>query len=782
MGHPAPRRSILVVALESLDVILSWYLLTTLICLAFTPLVLVLCRNLADRGAAFGRAFSVLVLVWPAWFLSSFISSVVPFSAAVLWATLVIGGVASWWLAWKRGVLDRESLLHVAASEAGFLAMFVGYVWFRGYDPTIQWQEKLSDLMMLSSTMRAESMPPNDAWLAGESINYYYLGYLPWAGVAKMIGTTPQIAFNLALASVFATTVVTAIGVAANVVGHFFSLLAARIAGVLAALFLVFMATPWLVVQTIDRRETVWDESWYGLWWDATRRFDGGTQAAITEFPAFSFQLGDLHPHLLALPFTLLALGLAWMLAILPQEPDQQSLRSQWLRIVVAGGVAGGLYAMNSWDLPVYLVLCLLAFAVGSAGWVSRERWLGGGLLVLTAIGAWLPFHLHFESPTAPAETALADAVSGIPFVGGILASLASWYGDASTLDQYTGLFGFMWMVALALLGVVAWQRRDADQDPLFLRISLGVGALVLVLGLLVPLPLLLLAGLPIVAMLVVWQRDPRLNAANVALALFGFGFMMTLIPEFVYLLDVYNSRMNMVFKFYYQAWTLLAVAAAIGVVVIWQALRAVPVGRYLLAAMVALVVVSGVATTAVGMHQWNSWRGEAQGQGWIGMDGLYFLDQTPGWAGESGGIAWLWENASNEDVMLAAGGCEFTLDVGTTAAGSGVPVIIGWEGHENQWHLGQGDFRNDVIVPRVAAINTLWETLDPVLLDEYGVTLIYIGPNELIGDPYNRNDPSATCAPGPFANASNPDWPGEGWTEVYRNDDGTRIYRRDER
>lgn len=767
--------------MESFDVILTWYLVTTLVCLAFTPLVLVLCRHLTDRGAAFARAFSVLALVWPAWFLSSFISSVVPFSATVLWATLLLGGVASWWLGWQRGVLDRQVLLHVVAAEAGFLVMFVGYVWFRGYDPTIQWQEKLSDLMMLSSTMRAESMPPNDAWLAGETINYYYAGYLPWAGIAKMLGTTPAIAYNLALASVFATTVVTVIGVAANVVGRFHSLLAARVAGILAALFLVFMATPWLVGESFNRRDTVWTESWYGLWWDATRRFDGGTQPAITEFPAFSFQLGDLHPHLLALPFTLLALGFAWTLAILPRGEGETSFSAQWSRIVVTGGIVGGLYAMNTWDLPIYLLIALLAVVVGTGAWPTRDRWLAAITLVLSALVLWLPFHLSFESPTASVDGTFADAVSEIPVIGGILASLASWYGDPSTLDQYTGLFGFMWVIALALIALTAWQRREDESDPFFLKLALGVGALVLILGVLMPVPLLLTVGLPIVAIIAVWQRDATLNAANVTLTLFGCAFMLTLVPEFVYLLDVFNSRMNTTFKLFYQAWTLFAVGAAIAVVVMWQGLRTVPFARYIVAGVVVLMALSGVTASAVGINQWSNWRGEAQGQGWIGMDGLYFLDQTPGWAGEAGGIEWLWENATNSDVMLAAGGCEFTLDVGTTAAGSGVPVIIGWEGHELQWHLGQGDFRNDVIIPRVAAINTLWETLDPTLLDEYNVTLLYIGPNELIGDPYGRNEPSATCAPGPFPNANDPNFPGTGWTEVYANDDGTRIYRRDQ-
>ncbi len=132
--------------------------------------------------------------------------------------------------------------------------------------------------------------------------------------------------------------------------------------------------------------------------------------------------------------------------------------------------------------------------------------------------------------------------------------------------------------------------------------------------------------------------------------------------------------------------------------------------------------------------------------------------------------------------MVLSAGGCEFTRNVGITASGSGIPTILGWEGHENQWHLGQEGFRADTVV-RTSAINELWNSLDPALLDEYGVTLIFIGPLELHGRhvPGDELDTTDICAPGPFPNASNPEFPGEGWTEVYSNDAGVRIYRRDE-
>ncbi len=764
--------------MDSFNTIVKWYLMTTLVSVAFTPLALVLFRRLTDRGASFTRTTSVLFLVWPAWFLSGIVPDVVPFIDVTLWATILLGGIGSWVLAVRNRVIDREALIHVAFAELGYLVMFGGYVWFRGYDPTIQWQEKLSDLMMLSSTMQAESMPPNDAWLAGETINYYYVGYVPWAAIGRLIDTTPAIAYNLALASVFASTLMVAVGVAANVIGHHFSLTLARIAGALAALFVVFMATPWTAFTAIDRWGSNWDGYWYQYMWDATRQLEGGGQPAITEFPSFSFQLGDLHPHLLALPFTLLALGCAWMLVTLPGEDGSRSLRAQWVRIVVAGGVAGSLYAMNSWDFPAYLLIAFTALVSGTRRWARRDRVLASLLLIVSSIAAWFPFYVHFESPTASADTSFANAVDGVPVIGGILASIAAWEGSATTLGQYTGLFGFAYVVALALIGWEFWARRELPHDPTVTKVTLGIAVVVGLAGVLWPMPLLVIAGVPMFLILLLWQRDGSVNPSNVAFALFGMGFMLTLVPEFLYLIDVFNSRMNIVFKLYYQAWVMFAIGAAIGLVVLWSVLRRIRLASAVLVAVTTAMVFGGAGATVIGMNQWNNWRYGDHDE-WFGMDGLFFLEDDPGWTGQQAGIDWLYENASEDDVVLSAGGCEFTRNVGITASGSGIPTILGWEGHEYQWHLGQEGFQEE-LVARTIAINSLWAEPSADLLDKYGVTLIFMGSLEVNGAHVQGDieDPSDKCAPGPFPNASNPNFPGAGWTKVF-TDEGVRIYRR---
>jgi uncharacterized membrane protein len=287
------------------------------------------------------------------------------------------------------------------------------------------------------------------------------------------------------------------------------------------------------------------------------------------------------------------------------------------------------------------------------------------------------------------------------------------------------------------------------------------------------------ICGLPVIFTWLLLERDARLTPANVSLVLFSLALILTLVPEFFYLSDIYGTRMNTMFKVSYQVWTLMAVASALASISIWRTLHRSAASRVALPLGLAAMMIAGFVYPVVAGQQWLDWR--APTREWDGVDGLAYLEQDLDghYAGEYAAIEWLLEHADEDDVILTAGGGEWASEIGRVSGGSGVPTIMGWAGHENQWHLGESGYTAER-EQRVNDIEILYSgtPLEAEILDRYGVTLIYIGPTETNGIP-NVSPTPGSYAPGPFPGASDPAFPGDGWTEVF-NEDGSRIYRRD--
>src|SRR5690606_31677679 len=81
--------------------------------------------------------------------------------------------------------------------------------------------------------------------------------------------------------------------------------------------------------------------------------------------------------------------------------------------------------------------------------------------------------------------------------------------------------------------------------------------------------------GVGLVCLVALFQQRremPRDLAFVLLLCVLGLGLLFA--PEFVYLRDNFGTRMNTVFKFYYQAWLLLGLATAYAIAV---AVRVLP-------------------------------------------------------------------------------------------------------------------------------------------------------------------------------------------------------------
>ena len=197
---------------------LTWLLAIEVITLAAAPFAFVAFSRLPDRGLSLAKPFGLLLLGYPLWLLGSL--HILPHSAAGILALIAVMAVAALFLTRWRALEIRQHLRQhwrvIVLTEAVFLVFFVGWVIYRSYDPDITSTEKPMDFAFLNANMAATYFPPEDPWLRGLPISYYYMGYMLWGALAKLTGVASGAAYSLALALVAGMAGAAAFGLSYN--------------------------------------------------------------------------------------------------------------------------------------------------------------------------------------------------------------------------------------------------------------------------------------------------------------------------------------------------------------------------------------------------------------------------------------------------------------------------------------------------------------------------------------------------------------------------------------
>jgi YYY domain-containing protein len=698
---------------------LRFWALIEVIGLGAAPLAGVLLARLPGAGLALGKLLGLLLVLWLVWLGGS--TTLVPYGtlSAALWIALVCAvGLLAWVRGWEgrravargepRGRLARRRWRKLAgrapapdplrgrlfwAAEAVFALAFAAMALLVAFSPDVWQTEKPMDMAFVNASNRAETFPPEDPWLAGADVNYYYLGHLAMALLVKLTAVAPDHGYNLAVAALFALT---ATGVFA-LAGTLWAAAGRERGAVRAGLAAVALV---LVAGNLDgARELIAEGGPLREYdWFAPARIDPD---AISEFPWFSFLLGDLHAHVLALPFTVVALAFCLQVAYAGPRVERRT------RVVIeACAVAlsvGVLYAVNSWSYPVMaglLVLAVVAWLRDPRSEPSRPavvRWL----LAVLALSALLvlPFHLSFD----PSARGIGVVEEGRGF--------AAWLRDELLL------FGSF----AAFAGLVYLGRLRATARPLRNSVWIAVAALFAgsLLAAVEWAHVALLLALLLVALHALLAADVAPPLRLVWLLVCG-ALACMLGPELLYVRDEFDDsdlyRMNTVFKLDYQAWLMLGLAA-VGALAWrreWLPRRA---ARWAFAA-VALVVVAGAAVYPVA----GTYARKGGFDRSPTLDGLGWLrDRAPG---DVGAIDWLNDHAPAGSVVLEAVGEDYSaFGHARISTFTGLPTVLGWAGHERQWGHDVGARAEDV--------RRMYADGDAALLARYGVRYVVVGPLE---------------------------------------------------
>jgi YYY domain-containing protein len=529
---------------------------------------------------------------------------------------------------------------------------------------------------------------------------------------------------------------------------------------------------------------------WY---WGPSRVIPDNT---INEFPAFTFLYADLHAHMVALPMTLLAVS--WALSILrgrwkwgatssdeedalfsaetPRSPPK-ALKVLHLAcsFLLAGVTIGALQPTNTWDLPTYFALGALTVLYTVLSYAEiPPSWLPG-------LGLFL-------------KRLLVALVSIAVLVGTMVLLYqpfnrwyAQGYGSVKAWDgPHTPLWSYIthWGLFLLILGFwMVWEIRDwMDKTPLSrlnkLRPYRGLligAAITLFLGWVIliaafDLQIFIFAvpfGLMATTLLF---RPGQPDSKRIILFMTGTGLLLTILVE-VIVLEGDIGRMNTVFKFYLQTWTLFAISS--GAALYWlqpdirdkfatgwrRAWKAFFYFFLFSAALFPLVAGIDKMTDRISPNAPKSLDGMAYMNGAMYAD----FDQDMDLSQDYRAIRWMQDNVQGSPVIVEANTVEYHWGSRFTT-NTGLPGVVGWNWHQRQQ---RGVVSGEWVTQRVDQIRQFYTTQskqDAIdFLQRYGVKYIILGQLERGAYKGSGLDKFEQ-------------WNGDLWDAVYRDAD-TVIY-----
>lgn len=820
-----------------LDFVL-WYVLISITGWLVFPIAYRMLPFLQDRGVAILRPIGLLLWGFVFWLLAS-LQVLINDAGGLLTGLIVVavlsgvagsgcwGEIRDWLKTHTRTVLVVEGL---------FFVLFAAWAIVRAANPDVQFTESSMELAFINSILRSEVFPPRDPWLSGYAISYYYFGYVMVAMLAGLTGVSGAVSFNLAHALWFAMSGTAAFGLVYTLLvrwfrarpGHEHSAPGAlHTWALLGPLFLLIVSNLEGFLAMLHARGLFWSQAadgtwhsnfwtWLGIqdlnqpprlpltwlphpeggwpWWRASRVLTdynfaaAGPVEVIDEFPFFSYLLGDLHPHVLSMPFVLLAIGLALNLYLSGRRlMVERSGWTVWLwkpYFWLAAVTLGGLAFLNTWDFPIYVALFAGAYALSNVRQggspAQTGSWLkdfaGMGVLLGVAGGAlYLPFYLGFQSQAGGILPSLIFFTPGKNFwvmFGALLLPITAWLifrwraegslnrlkaGAAFAVIVVAGLWLLSILFGVGLLsfsslansvggqvgellqeagtafrgvqGIAAGQKSSLISASIQRRLaspgawlSLGV-LLAITWGLIAP------HRKSAVSRAQTRFEEQVLGGSVIVEDFGGSGFVLLLVllglglvifPEFFYLRDHFGTRMNTIFKFYYQAWILFAIAAAYGSAVLLRSLTSLG-GLVFRLGWIVLLAAGLVYPLTMLPRKTSNFKPP-----------VWTLDASNHLARSNPDVAAAIEWLREAPIGVLAEGVTPSYDYFRLrySVFSGQPAVIGWPGHESQWGrdpflLGQREM--DM---RILFTTPNWSEAQPILA-KYDVRYVIVGPNE---------------------------------------------------
>lgn len=659
------------------ETVLVWWFFIFILGLVFLPTARKIFHKFFDKGYLFAKVIGILFSSYLVWLLSSL--KILPFFRETILLVLIFGSLINIFLTRKakKTKPDRVLLIVWVGEELLFFGALVAWSLIRGFQPDIQGLEKFMDFGFVNSILRSKYMPPPDIWFAGKTINYYYFGHFITAFLTKLSGLDSAVTYNLMIATLFSFTFSLTFSITSNFLYFLTKEKTFNLPKVNKPYLIFFAGFTSAVLVSLGAnlhpafynlkmgllKEPYCDNSSF-YWYPNATRYIGYCpdvdDKTIHEFPSYSFIVSDLHGHVSDIPFVLLFLALMFTLFVYLKEKGKNSS------------------LFNSEFLLLYLLIPFI-------------------LTVMYMTNQWdFPIYL---------------LVLGLTLFLGHLGKL-NWK-EAFKKSFILGLTATLAVIPL----VLPFQLN-------FESIAKGIG---FVRSHSLFYQLLILWGAPwfLGTSLIIYLVNKKKGLSfpdSFVLILFGVATFLIIIPEIIYLKDIYIAsyhRANTMFKLTYQSFIIYSLLSGFIMFRVVSQINNVLIKKITTFLFFSIFVLLSIYP----LYSVKGYYGELAKNNYKGIYGLNFLKKN--YPDDFEAINWLNKNIKGQPVILEAVGDSYT-DYNRVSMATGLPTIQGWLVHEWLW---RGSF--DEPGKRASEVKTIYESASisqtKELLEKYFVKYVFV-------------------------------------------------------
>jgi len=624
-----------------------------------------------------------------------------------------------------------------------FCIVFLLTLTIRFFNPDIINTEKIMELMILTSVMDMKSIIPDDLWFHNENIKYYYFGYFVFSSVPKMLSLDSSVAYNFILPTVISYSAVVLI--------HFTQLLFEQlqikknfILFFIFSFIFIFFLSPiassiefmshlsigsnsfykFIDINGIDNLPKIklfWpDDHW---WWFSISRIISYNRSdfilsdyTINEFPAFSVILGDIHPHILAIPFVLLSIYL--IIFIFKNAYKNKELN--YMLIIQLTIIFLFTILINPWYLiPIlwlfFLNLLFYEYYFGAKPWVFIKNIIKK-CFPLLLIGIFVILFLN------PSNQLKFPYISFVKISSQLIHLIIYW----SLIFSPIFLFSIIKIFRNGFLKNELFQNSIVFVffSVLLTLVSARAFNIELFLNyVFVVITFSLIISIFIVFIKQTYKKNNYLDLTIIISILSGV--LVVYGTEFIFIVDSFNNRMNTVFKFYFFVYLLLSIFSVYFLYKVYLSLS-----KKTSVVFISVFLIFIVPSIWWSISALNSRFEEHQGI--IGLDGLSYLTDE-----EKELISYIKTNTQTKDIVLETVGRAYSKS-NFISASTGRATILGWPNHEIQWR-GSSIVVNDL----KDKIELFYQ--DPnnnmELINEYNIKYLILSNSDILLNKYDENE-----------------------------------------